>query len=503
VDRLSKKLRRRVGESLRSLRRDPPLERVTTGSLEALRKYTAATRAVNAEGDLEKGIVLLQEAIALDSGFAMAHQALGTTLTDLGKEPERRLQALTKAFQYRDRLPERERYVVQGNYYQSVTFEPEKSMAAYRALLERYPDDWEGLNQLGWLNMIQGQQARAQELFRRAIALDSSKYPPYDNLIVSQLADGKRADAERTMQRVLQRFPDSPDVVWNASDLASSGGDYAAAEAYARRLAERYGDNAYYRANAADHLARLAAIRGQLAEAERHARDAMQIVGEAGDTGSYFRYATLLGAVDVRLRRDPERGLHEVEQALARFPLDSMKPFDRMYLTLAEFYALAGKPERARMLVKEFERLVAPPLRRWDEAHRHAVVGQTALAEGHLQEAIEELSQAPTNGPLCPLCGLAALGIAYDLAGKRDSAIVAYERYVTTPWLYRVMQDGTQLAGVYKRLGELYEARGDREKAAQYYSRFIELWKDCDPELRPEVVEAQRRLASLGREPAK
>src|SRR6266516_1622167 len=40
VDRLSGKLRERIGESLRTIRASEPLEQVTTGSLEALRKYT-------------------------------------------------------------------------------------------------------------------------------------------------------------------------------------------------------------------------------------------------------------------------------------------------------------------------------------------------------------------------------------------------------------------------------------------------------------------------------
>lgn len=47
------------------------------------------------------------------------------------------------------------------------------------------------------------------------------------------------------------------------------------------------------------------------------------------------------------------------------------------------------------------------------------------------------------------------------------------------------------------RLGELYEAKGDRDKAASYYSRFIALWQDADPELQPKVAEAKARLARL------
>jgi tetratricopeptide (TPR) repeat protein len=53
------------------------------------------------------------------------------------------------------------------------------------------------------------------------------------------------------------------------------------------------------------------------------------------------------------------------------------------------------------------------------------------------------------------------------------------------------------LAGSYKRLGELYEARGDRQKAMLYYTKFVELWKNADPELQPKVAEVKKRLARL------
>jgi tetratricopeptide (TPR) repeat protein len=49
----------------------------------------------------------------------------------------------------------------------------------------------------------------------------------------------------------------------------------------------------------------------------------------------------------------------------------------------------------------------------------------------------------------------------------------------------------------YRRLGELYEQRGNRDKAVSYYNEFVELWKDADPELLPQVEEARRRIASL------
>ncbi len=45
--------------------------------------------------------------------------------------------------------------------------------------------------------------------------------------------------------------------------------------------------------------------------------------------------------------------------------------------------------------------------------------------------------------------------------------------------------------------GELYEQRGDRERARHHYARFVELWRECDPELRPAVTEVQQKLAGL------
>jgi tetratricopeptide (TPR) repeat protein len=94
------------------------------------------------------------------------------------------------------------------------------------------------------------------------------------------------------------------------------------------------------------------------------------------------------------------------------------------------------------------------------------------------------------------------LGQAYDLAGQTDSAIAVYQRYLVTPELGGAVPDAMYLALILQRLGQLHEERGERDKAREYYSRFIELWKDCDRERRPQVEEARRRLAVLSGEPS-
>jgi TolB-like protein len=78
-------------------------------------------------------------------------------------------------------------------------------------------------------------------------------------------------------------------------------------------------------------------------------------------------------------------------------------------------------------------------------------------------------------------------------AGRTDEAL---------SWLASLAQSGYEsavfLAPSHLRRGQLHEARGDRREAALHYARVLELWRDCDPELRPVVEDVRRRLSSLG-----
>jgi len=89
------------------------------------------------------------------------------------------------------------------------------------------------------------------------------------------------------------------------------------------------------------------------------------------------------------------------------------------------------------------------------------------------------------------------LGMAHDAAGQQDSVIAVYERFVGSPWMFRVGTDSYQLAIVYGRLGSLYEERGDTEKAIYYYGKLVDLWENADAELQPRVESARRAIVTL------
>ena len=56
----------------------------------------------------------------------------------------------------------------------------------------------------------------------------------------------------------------------------------------------------------------------------------------------------------------------------------------------------------------------------------------------------------------------------------------------------RPFLDRFWLAPALLRLAELYENAGDVRHATEYYGRFVDLWKNADPELQPRVTRRGR-----------
>jgi hypothetical protein len=161
-----------------------------------------------------------------------------------------------------------------------------------------------------------------------------------------------------------------------------------------------------------------------------------------------------------------------------------------------------GKPERARqMLAARAREVIDTTLVRSTETYHHLAIGAIALAEGRPRDAVREfwkgdsLPDGPVDG--CDVCTLALVASAYDRGGIPDSAIAVFERYFASSFSNRAIIDFAYRAPFARRLGELYEGKGDEKRAAHYYAMFIELWQHADALLQPQVADARRRLARL------
>jgi tetratricopeptide (TPR) repeat protein len=501
IDRLSRKLRERIGESLKSVRATEPLAQVTTGSLEALRRYAQA-RQVEDAGDRERAAALYEEATTLDTGFAMAYRKLAVTLGHAGASQDRIIAATTKAFTLRQRLPDVERYFAMAWYYSVVNYDAAKEEAAYRALLERDPDNVFALNNLsGHLYYIRQFRA-AESLAVRATELDGVCCYAY--VIPAQVAQGRFAAAETTFTRFARAAPRHPLVPWTRALLASAQGAYPAAEHAARALRDEQRPLLEWNNEATFILAAVDAVQGKLSRAERDYEDVMALDESHGRLRWYFREALDIAQFDLRLRNQAAEGLRRLEAALRRHPLTTIPPLERPYVPLSRYYAHAGRLDEATRLLTEYERVIPEGIRRGDP-ERHGAEGDLLLARGRIADAIARYQAWYDEGGSGGIefentGGLFEIATAYEQAHTPDSALTYYERLVTTPRLSRVSSDKLMLAPTCKRLGELYEARGDRAKAREYYGRFVDLWKDADPELQPMVRDVRARLVRLAGE---
>src|SRR5881275_1273236 len=493
VDRLSKRLRERIGESLKTIRSSEPLEQVTTSSLAALRKYSQALRA-NDAGATDRAVALLGEAIALDTTFAMAHRKLAVVLNNTGGAPSRIAEAATQAFRHRDRLTPLERDLAEAFYYYQAEFDRAKVESGYRSALELDPENYMALNNLALALNTQRKFAQAESLTQRGIAVAPTQATLYINAAQAQIGQGNYAGAARIAELFAQRAPTNPMRFILRARLLDAQRDFDSAAVVIQALAPAAPDEAWQ--GITDFtMAQLSRVEGKLAEAERHTRASLAFAERRGQPGTYVGGTVWLAMTNLRARNAPETARRQVEEALRRHPLASMRPTDRPYAGLAWFYAEAGRPERGRQLLAEYA-VQVPEAFRLREPFRHGAAAAVALAEGRIQDAIKEY-RAWYEEDSCAVCGLYELGRVYERTGQRDSALAVYERAVTTPGMLRMFEEAGTLGPTYKRLGELYEERGQLDKARDFYGRFVDLWRNADPELQPLVRDVKQRLVRL------
>jgi tetratricopeptide (TPR) repeat protein len=496
IDRLSKRMRERIGESLRSIRSNEPLEQVTTNSLEALRLYTEGSRASD-QGESDRAITLLQQAIALDSGFAMAWRKLAVAINNSRGSTTDGVAAATRAYEHRDRLTEVERYQTTAYYFFDVDYDIDKVISAYRAILELKPDDPIAPNNLALALNQQRRFAEAEPIARLYLG-QGGRGNIYDKLISSQLGQGKVQEARETLKQYSRS--DSASVFRHvvAAGFFGATGQYDSARIQIDSMALKSRDPTDQSTFAAFGSA-LAITRGKLGEAERLIHDFEATGVRRGLPSDALTGAAARARMLATYRGRSAEAIRVLDEALAAHPLKSLAPLDRPYAQLASAYAIAGLPARGRALLQEYEAQVPKGVRRGQLAAQQAA-GQVALAEGRTQEAITAFrSWWDKSG--CGICALADLGRAYDQAKQPDSALALYQRAAENPRdLLSIYDQAWGLAQSYHRLGELYEDKGNRQKALDYYGKFVGLWKDADPELQPQVREVKERMAKLAGE---
>ena len=491
IDGLADHMRERIGDPLRSIAASPPLAHVTTSNLEALRAYSESRRLP--EADVQRKVALLEQAIALDSTFAIAWYGLGIALGNYNMEPGRVMQARTRAFELRDRLTEGERNAVATQYFLGVTNEPRQAIPYLEATIEADSGLMPPVNNLAEAYRDLGELETALELYHRAVALDSAGAAiPLMNIAQVGITAERWAMVDSAAARLDEVAPPFGD--WHRAMALAARREFAPAEETIRRVRDEVAGSSFLLSQTTQWLAAIVAVRGRLAEADRYWQQAAELSEENGSDVEALR-ALGRGMVAEALARG-ERGPAVLDAVRARYPLEEIDPVARPYLDVAGGYAVLGDPATARSLLEEFERTTPADHQRGLRYQVHGVRGEIALGEGRTDEAIAEFRQSSSRPQeILPLVNLAR---AFDAAGQADSARAYYRRFLdSSHWLAMFPSHVWYLASSLERLARLEEEGGDPEAAATRYAEFLSLWEDADPELQPRVEQARLRLEAI------
>ena len=497
LDRLSEALRQGVGESLSSVSASAPLARFTTPSWRALQKHQQAMRAADIEGDYNRAAQLLEEAVAIDPGFADAWRKLAVVLANAWERRSLQRKALAEAFRHRDRLGGYERYHVEGTYYILYTAEYGKAIDVYRAALIEYPSEFGAMINIGLAHLRLRDFAVAEEYYLRAQRGAPRARHGYSYALTAQLAQGKLDEARQTILSEERNRPESAYTPLMRARLAAYEGNYAEAEETLLQHRKRFEDNATWRVRLGLHAALTAVVQGKVKKAEALQQDAMEYLASAGRGGRYLWAAVQLAFFHLLYLNDQAGADAVLRDAVERFPLASLDPRDRPLLELARYHALSGRPDSARSLLDAYDRDAELPA---ENGYRRYTAGEVLLAEGrndtavHVLRSVDEVPFTPTCRDICHLPALAR---AYEASGKLDSAVALYERFLRTPDSDNFNWQGLYRPAALLHLAELYASRGEHAKAAEAYGEFIDLWIEADPELQPRVEAAKDWLSQL------
>lgn len=209
LDRISKRMRRHLGESRYKISgQSKPLAQVTTSSLDALKQFSLGIEA-HIYMDFKKAVTYYRNAIGMDSTFTSAKASLGNILYERFDQAEGK-KWLDDAMLSLENLTEREKNGIQAFYAANIEKDLDKALRFVKLNIELYPDDVASRNNMGWYLQNQGRYEEAVHHYKKAIQIHPRSMLPYGGLIwIYNEFTGEADSAIIWAQRMLDYAPDN------------------------------------------------------------------------------------------------------------------------------------------------------------------------------------------------------------------------------------------------------------------------------------------------------
>jgi tetratricopeptide (TPR) repeat protein len=513
---------------------DSRIEDITTSSPEALKHYLEGLRYYNMEQP-RLSLQELEKAVAIDPDFAMAYLIMSYAYGTLGNyaESERCVQ---KAYELSERLPARERYLIQGDFYSWSEKTLDKAIEAFNRLLEFYPEDVEGNVMLGNVYLELEQWDKASERYELLIENKEESVWPYDSLVKIYESQGMYDKAIGVCEEYLNNFGDNPlfleslagnylfqgkyDLAQAEADklfsLAPTGysrfnfyqlqgniyhcrGDWSRAEKEYLKLLDS--EELWFQYRGRWWLANLYILQGKCKKTQAQIRQNIELANKSGDmytkseAHSYLSYLHLLSG-------SPEKALEECNKAWKIAIDNEYLGYQRGALFTKGFIHLEMKSvEEAERVAEELAEMIEKGLNKKLMRFYYNLAGSIELERKNFDRAIEHLKEALSLSPagVSPEGNIvtwyrSSLAQAYYESGDLEKSQEAYEGIISLS--DSILSRGDIYAKSFYMLGKISEQKGWEGKAIEHYEKFLDLWKDADLGI-AEVDDAMERLAGL------
>jgi tetratricopeptide (TPR) repeat protein len=488
LDKLARSVQKDLGESLQNIHINTvPLPKATTYSLEALKFLTNASY-ITGNTNYGQEIELLQEAIALDPEFALAHSNLASYYYFTNNRVKGE-EHIVIALSLLERLTEKERLWIQAAV-EGYRGNRNESVLKWNIFLSQYPDSYGGWFRLGYNYMRMERNEESITAFKRALEIYNDNDPSV--LVNIATCYNKLQEYEKAIEYYLETFSGNPDFLFFPSLNHEFGFTYVQMGEFetARGVFEKQLDgNHEQKAMALRSLSLLSMYQGQYTEAERRMHESLIIYKSIGYGLSELRNRLYLCKI-YRAKGLMEEFHSELEHCAELVKEVASEPW--WYLLLGAMVIRDGDSVRAGLLLEEIVNLTNEG-NSADEANYHMLKGEIELYEGNETEALEHLETANAlqDSPYYQ----ESLALYYYRLEDWGKAIPIYESVIEN---CRSMGWEGQDCWVqsHVNLGKAYEEIGNSAGAIEYYNKLLELWKDADPDL-PDLLEVKFRVEQL------
>jgi serine/threonine protein kinase/tetratricopeptide (TPR) repeat protein len=529
IDELKAKIKARFGQSGGEplFEKELSIGRITTSSPEAFKLYLEG-RKFYLQGDWLRSITFMEDAVKIDPGFAMAYRSMSVAYGELGNRAKC-LEFIKKALELSDRLSEREKNLIQLTSFTNSEETFPQAFELGDRLLRANPndtfvhqslqavysecEDWEKVvyhtdicrreksdfigayGQLSYAYAKLGHYDKARAAILAYVPIGGDSAMIHANLSYYYTIEGKYDEALAEADKAIALNPTSysKGTIWFLQGewdrVEKECQRYLAMPEPGNQLAARFWLEILYRGG------------GKFRQALEQARLRYDLAKKQNWTG-YMAFSQGQIIYNLVQLSDYAQALNELRSYREFVDKNDLFGYKFGARFAAGWVAAAQKDfPAAQKMADEYRNMTAAHIttKKWVR-YADALQGYIEIERGNYAKAVSAIEKALTLWPAqaeipdnqsLPVYNL---GLAHFRAGNMDKARKAFED-VTNMTAGRMFY-AEQYAQSFYMLGQVFEKTGDKPKAIENYTKFLDLWKNADPG-RPEVADARKRLAVL------